>query len=666
MACPNSATLAVIAAFLIFNAHAQELNAVIEIPQQTHEPAASQTTHNHTEAMTIHSHAEAMMKLDMNDPVIQGAFGEMNIGQDLFEGDIKLTPSQRDWITKSQRDSQTRALVKSEHRLWDNKVVPYVISDDLRDESKDFVESAIEEWKNHTCINLREKEEGDSDYIEFVYEGGCSSYVGKIGGKQTISVGSDSGTTCRHGNIVHEIAHSLGYFHEHSRPDRDDYIQVKWSNIMPGYQKNFVKENLQTVDSRGVAYDYDSVMHYGAYFFTNGDGDERPKTIVTLNGDHSIGQRVGLSEKDIQQARLLYSCDEEESDDQIMNAKATLRNRVKSKKTHAASKKSNSKYTNPLIRKAKKRFAKKSTKAGHHQLAKKAARKMVITKEKTAKYQGNFGFNENWTKGPISDPGALEMNIGKHFFEGDIRLTQKQRDFIEKSRRKDKHTNTRAIVRGYEDLWPDGIVPYTVDSDLRPESKNSIESALREWREKVPCLTFRKKTDSDQDYVRFTYEGGCSSNVGRVGGEQTISVGDAARIESCKHGNIVHEIAHVVGFFHEHSRPDRDKYIKISWDNIMPDMVDNFIAETPEEVDSRGVGYDYESVTHYGAHFFSKDNFAKTIETPHGEAIGQRHKLSDCDALQAKLLYKCKVQKGENPECKIRPKRLYSEETYKH
>ncbi|EDO49312.1 predicted protein, partial [Nematostella vectensis] len=199
--------------------------------------------------------------------------------------------------------------VKSEHRLWDNKVVPYVISDDLRDESKDFVESAIEEWKNHTCINLREKEEGDSDYIEFVYEGGCSSYVGKIGGKQTISVGSDSGTTCRHGNIVHEIAHSLGYFHEHSRPDRDDYIQVKWSNIMPGYQKNFVKENLQTVDSRGVAYDYDSVMHYGAYFFTNGDGDERPKTIVTLNGDHSIGQRVGLSEKDIQQARLLYSCD---------------------------------------------------------------------------------------------------------------------------------------------------------------------------------------------------------------------------------------------------------------------------------------------------------------------------------------------------------------------
>jgi hypothetical protein len=63
----------------------------------------------------------------------------------------------------------------------------------------------------------------------------CSSYVGKIGGKQTISVGSVGGEiTCKHGNIVHELAHTLGYFHEHSRPDRDNYIKVVWSNVMKG------------------------------------------------------------------------------------------------------------------------------------------------------------------------------------------------------------------------------------------------------------------------------------------------------------------------------------------------------------------------------------------------------------------------------------------------
>lgn len=63
----------------------------------------------------------------------------------------------------------------------------------------------------------------------------CSSYVGRIGGRQTISVGnSDGSITCKHGNIVHEIAHSLGFFHEHSRPDRDSYVSILWANIESG------------------------------------------------------------------------------------------------------------------------------------------------------------------------------------------------------------------------------------------------------------------------------------------------------------------------------------------------------------------------------------------------------------------------------------------------
>lgn len=63
----------------------------------------------------------------------------------------------------------------------------------------------------------------------------CSSYVGRIGGHQTISVGNaDQSIVCKKGNIIHEIAHALGFFHEHSRPDRDDYVDVLWDNVLSG------------------------------------------------------------------------------------------------------------------------------------------------------------------------------------------------------------------------------------------------------------------------------------------------------------------------------------------------------------------------------------------------------------------------------------------------
>ena len=77
----------------------------------------------------------------------------------------------------------------------------------------------------------------------------------------------------------------------------------------PGYEKNFHKESLETVDSRDVRYDYGSVMHYGAFFFTKNAGEE---TIHPKEEGAEIGQRIGLSELDIEQALRLYECDKGE------------------------------------------------------------------------------------------------------------------------------------------------------------------------------------------------------------------------------------------------------------------------------------------------------------------------------------------------------------------
>lgn len=54
-----------------------------------------------------------------------------------------------------------------------------------------------------------------------------------------------------------------------------------------------------------MAYDYDSVMHYGEFFFTK---DQGLRTLQPKVAGVSIGQRIGLSEKDTQQGNLLYNC----------------------------------------------------------------------------------------------------------------------------------------------------------------------------------------------------------------------------------------------------------------------------------------------------------------------------------------------------------------------
>lgn len=58
------------------------------------------------------------------------------------------------------------------------------------------------------------------------------------GGKQLLSIG----TNCdRLGTVEHEFLHALGFWHEQSRPDRDDYVNIVWDEISPGNLNNLYK-----------------------------------------------------------------------------------------------------------------------------------------------------------------------------------------------------------------------------------------------------------------------------------------------------------------------------------------------------------------------------------------------------------------------------------------
>lgn len=80
----------------------------------------------------------------------------------------------------------------------------------------------------------------------------CSSLVGRNGQKQQVSLGA--GCVYK-GVIIHELMHAAGFWHEQSRPDRDDYVTVLWDNIIPGMEFNFNKYDWDTVQALGVSYD---------------------------------------------------------------------------------------------------------------------------------------------------------------------------------------------------------------------------------------------------------------------------------------------------------------------------------------------------------------------------------------------------------------------------
>ena len=57
------------------------------------------------------------------------------------------------------------------------------------------------------------------------------------------------GDRCKdRGIIVHEVMHSLGFIHEHSREDRDEYIDINWDNMEQIIDGRFTELPKDSVD----------------------------------------------------------------------------------------------------------------------------------------------------------------------------------------------------------------------------------------------------------------------------------------------------------------------------------------------------------------------------------------------------------------------------------
>lgn len=191
------------------------------------------------------------------------------------------------------------------------------------------------------------------------------------------------------------------------------------------------------------------------------------------------------------------------------------------------------------------------------------------------------------------------------------------------------------VVADQARLWPDGVIPYEVDPTLRDPTQ--ITRAIQHWNERTTLKIVPR--NGEANYVKFTPFDDpticASSAVGMRGGMQLVYAS-----ETCGANLLIHEIGHVVGLSHEQSRTDRDRYVRLLWENITKFGLSQYGASTP----STDYGpYDYYSVMHYRGDDFTKNGLATMESKPAGIPMGQALVLSDGDISAADRLY------GRNP-----------------
>ncbi|KAM6938838.1 meprin A subunit beta [Lycodopsis pacificus] len=211
-------------------------------------------------------------------------------GLDLLEGDIE------------QEETDSRNSIIGERYRWPT-TIPYHLEDSLDMNAKGVILKAFDQYRLKTCIDFTPWT-GEENYISVFKGSGCFSSVGNQHvGKQRLSIGRNCD---RLGTVEHEFLHALGFWHEQSRADRDDYVNIMWDRIEPGKEHNFKTYDDAVSSALGVPYDYGSVMHYSKTSFNIAS----EPTIVTKIPHFMdvIGQRMGFSASDLTKLNSLYKC----------------------------------------------------------------------------------------------------------------------------------------------------------------------------------------------------------------------------------------------------------------------------------------------------------------------------------------------------------------------
>jgi len=266
----------------------------------------------------------------------------------------------------------------------------------------------------------------------------------------------------------------------------------------------------------------------------------------------------------------------------------------------------------------------------------------------------SFGTDGSVTKSGWSVRWTAVASGEDGLFEGDMKLTKDQLDALKSgslethgdlgrvraSKPLQKHRNARINY-----LWPRNTVKFELASHLSGDEKTLVRTTLQNLQNKLnTCIRFVESSNGDRVFVTNLAKNNdtrCWSRVGHQGSTQMLNIAGCGMIPA----KIEHEFLHAIGLYHTQSRSDRDKYVKIIWNNIPPNKQHNFNRYDSSVVNHFYLPYEFESVLHYGGNAFGIDGKTtiQTLDPTKQNVIGQRDGVSDGDIELVKRFYSCKA-----------------------
>ncbi|XP_035779868.1 zinc metalloproteinase nas-4-like [Anopheles albimanus] len=197
------------------------------------------------------------------------------------------------------------------------------------------------------------------------------------------------------------------------------------------------------------------------------------------------------------------------------------------------------------------------------------------------------------------------------------------------------------LPKGYR--WPNATIPYMFDESWIKSPQRAIVRTAMEVLHRRTCVRF-VETSQVVQHVLITADetSGCWADTGRQPGTTYVNLP-----RNCTQtiGSILHELLHALGFLHQHTRPDRDRYVCVRYENVLPEpaALYNYEIVRPWTHLAFPLPYDFESIMHYTADMYSVAPGRSLTMVPRHpwniSQLGQRNQLTELDVLAIHFVY---------------------------